>query len=1196
LRSSRRTVIVLWLIALPMILVLVQQPATSAHFTLGKLTNSYRFHGQDFDPHVAGPTAFVWPGAGFAALTGSPSGMPPGYQPPWPDQNPQSAPSSWYQLEGNAYSPFGAILTSTASHANIGDLILGINFTRPDEIVPAGTDVFYSGMYIYIPPDFGNILPSQIVTSITNDYSQVSASIAPQNDPFAPGWIRISVTSSTLGFVMAFRASHNHDEWYYIRLNGVVAPQIAGKYFFKILLRMSGSLSFSYPASFNTPTIENLYMPVQNWPVLLVKGEVDPAILYGTIRYGAWNESLYGQPVPTSGMVRAIGRSIDPYTGQLLSRYLEARGYFNESAGGHYEVEGLAAGVYDAYASAAGFPERLIGSDIMVMRGQSMKLDGYLNPGPVVSGEVFSNSVSGQIPWTDLKPIRIEIYATNYNYTAGNLVSYSPANMTGGRPGVFTAGNVSGVSYSWEPGGPPTPTPVAMLWESGPSYYSRGACGGSPDPCSLADGVGPAQFWWVDPNSAFTNGGGPRGFRFQFGSKGVYGTPTNMSGYVPQALATWVNGLEPGRYYLRAFVNGYVQTTSNGENFEEYPFSVSANEWAGDIYVPMTLFATNVLNVTVHLHDIPGTLLPSPTKIPNSLLVELYDDNYNLVATNFTAIPLSASSASLLMSGFGLEGSNPNRRFSLYAYRGFGYQDYGISPGTYHMRTYVEGYLLKNGEIDVSLGLGVGVVSVSVNMYRGAAFQLTVYSMDWEYPSVPRNWKWPGERITIQVYNYTGYLIDTQPFLVFFSQPDGATSIGPITFDGNHAIIAQPGAEFLGLLGIRPTAYQNGSYTFKVLTYGYVQPTLTEAYGLEGNTTTDLRINLFLGVNMTLHIKFKSEGIFGTVPFNMSMRLRVFDDIGNLVGAWLTGSADDVLSFGQFEAGLSQNLANPVFLQSLDPIHRDPPMTWYVPGGTTDLRITISGIPPGYIDPIFSNTTVQGIKGSPFYEGPWTVEADTVNWYLPAASYPLVPALLQGESYHLIQSQPYPYGWTGGLLWPNHLGPYEQSNVWVVPNTRPNTEVSVVESLALNGYLQGEVLASDWSNEARTASWVRVQTSNENLSFTAYSLDGFFDMYLPAGTYSLTVTEWTSRSEGHIATTAVQIQVSPGQSVHAINFLLDESGVPIAEWPTTAPMAFALLGVLIFTSLRISSRRAAKKNTSGKQDSKSQAEWRAIER
>ena len=34
-------------------------------------------------------------------------------------------------------------------------------------------------------------------------------------------------------------------------------------------------------------------MPAENWPVLLVKGEVDPGIIEGTVRYGAWNTALY---------------------------------------------------------------------------------------------------------------------------------------------------------------------------------------------------------------------------------------------------------------------------------------------------------------------------------------------------------------------------------------------------------------------------------------------------------------------------------------------------------------------------------------------------------------------------------------------------------------------------------------------------------------------------------------------------------------------------------------------------------------------------------------------------------------------------------------------------------------------------------------------------------------------------------------
>ncbi len=1184
MRQQWKVIAALSLLATAVTFAVSQQPLASAHFTLGKLAGNSRFHDQDFDPHVPGPTAYLWPGAGFAALIGTTDGLPPGYQTPWPNGNPPSAPSSWYQLEGNSYSPFGSILTSTADHANIGDLILGINFTRPIEIIPNGEDVLYSGIFIYIPPEFKGISSSNIVTSITNDYSQISVSSAPPTDPFAPGWTTVSISASSTGFIMSFRASHdtNHDgigydEWYYIRFNEVVAPEIAGKYFFKILLRMTGQLPYSYPASSAPPTIENLYMPIQNWPVTLVKAEVDPAILYGRLRYGTWNQTLYGQPIPTSGSVRAVGRALNPYTGELMSRYVEARGFFNESARGHFEVEGLAPGVYEVYASAAGFPEQLISNELGILRGQSLELDGYLNPGPVVAGEVFSKSTFGEVPWSGLKPIRIEIYATN-DYTAGNLVSYSPANMTGGRWGVYAAGNVSGISYTWMPTVPPNPTRVSLTWDSGPSYYKGGTmfpslgavCGGSPDPCGVPDGVGSAQFWWVDPSGAYTNGGGRAGFLFRFGSEGVFGVPANMSGYVPQALATWVNGLEPGRYFVRVFINGHVQTTPDGRHFQEYSFEVSAKDWAGNIFIPLDLYMTNTVNVTVHLHDIAGTLKPSSTLKPNSLLVELYDDNDSLVAMNFTSIPSGASSASVLLTGLGLHGSNPNRRFSLYPYRGFGFQDYGIPPGTYQLRAYVEGYLQQNPE-DVTVNLGPGIISLSTNMYRGASFELTLYSVDWEHPQTQRNWKWPGERVVIQLYDSVGNLVDTQPFLVQIQQESDRSSLGPFMFDGNYAILGEAGAEFFALFGTKPTAYSNGSYVFKVSTYGYIQPELTEAYGVEGNKTTNLRINLLIGVNLTLNIKFKTESIFAGVPFNMSMRIRVFDDSGNLVAAWLTGSADDVLNFGQLEAGLSQDPISPNFATSLDPVHRDPLLVWYVPNGTTDLSITLAGLPSSYSDPVFQNITTGGIKGSPIYKGAWTLEVDTVNWYLPSTFYPPAPALLQGESFHIIETLAYPYGWTSDILSGNHLGPFSQPQLWFVPNSRIGSQSSSVQSLELNGYVQGQVVAMTWSDEARTVSWVRIQTAKPgSFSLATYSLDGFFDMYLLPGPYTVNVTEWTIRSEGHQAVDSVALYVSPGQRIHSVNFVLNESEIPIAE-----PRALAWF-VLVLAALSLTKSNQAK--------------------
>src|SRR5208282_3625501 len=191
----------------------------------------------------------------------------------------------------------------------------------------------------------------------------------------------------------------------------------------------------------------------QNWPVLLVKAEIDPAIITGTVRYGGYNSTLYGQAIGEAGQVWAhMEDKIDPYTGQQITMCPaigqpmvpgcnDARGYFNGTvlnfginsptgigatidpsqcagpntpatfptssptganvcgAQGHYEVEGVAPGVYTIYAEAAGFPQQVCASGVTVLKGQSLHFDCYVQPGPVIHGNVFTKHQFGDEPW-----------------------------------------------------------------------------------------------------------------------------------------------------------------------------------------------------------------------------------------------------------------------------------------------------------------------------------------------------------------------------------------------------------------------------------------------------------------------------------------------------------------------------------------------------------------------------------------------------------------------------------------------------------------------------------------------------------------------------------------------------------------------------------------------------------------------------
>jgi len=126
-------VIVLFLLS-----VLAVANPVNAHFTLGDMTGTFRYHANDFDPHVPGVIGYVWPGGGLNTWNGIPTfatvNSGPGYQSPYPGGKPSNAPgqnqfgnapsSSWYQLEGDTYAPFGAVLAGST-----GDLIFALNAT-----------------------------------------------------------------------------------------------------------------------------------------------------------------------------------------------------------------------------------------------------------------------------------------------------------------------------------------------------------------------------------------------------------------------------------------------------------------------------------------------------------------------------------------------------------------------------------------------------------------------------------------------------------------------------------------------------------------------------------------------------------------------------------------------------------------------------------------------------------------------------------------------------------------------------------------------------------------------------------------------------------------------------------------------------------------------------------------------------------
>jgi hypothetical protein len=468
---------------------------------------------------------------------------------------------------------------------------------------------------------------------------------------------------------------------------------------------------------------------------------------------------------------------------------------------GHYEVEGLAPGVYDLYASAAGFPQTLVQSGFTVDKGQSLHFDVYLQPGPVIHGNVFTKHQFGDQPWpygdtgaagggngvagtgTDVNGqyMKIELYdaptISNIPDSNATLVSWSPLPcVAGGQEfytGKYTASNCNdprlggNIAFPWHEYTPSNGYGVPSAATAAAHGYYQVSAGGPlgsgiyfnnmmQDP----QGVGPPQHWFVQ-------GGTTTPFHFEFGVKGEYGAPMDLDGMVPQVYATWVNGLTAGRYYVRAWTFRYVQSALDGSTFQEYYFDVTPNEWAGDVTLPLDLRLSSWVNKTVYFHDDVNGITTDPIDTgAGAMSGVLVDANGQVWSYNQTLLGYRGLYSFGARSGWqGAAFNNPTtlrhendldkarlNQFSIETGRAdiqfwgwndtWGGENYGLPSGTYTPHVYALGYLEQGPVEQVSVTLSGSVAAISDHLIRGQGLNITVYSIDWERPRVSRNWVW----------------------------------------------------------------------------------------------------------------------------------------------------------------------------------------------------------------------------------------------------------------------------------------------------------------------------------------------------------------------------------------------------------------------------------------------------------------------
>jgi len=105
------------------------------------------------------------------------------------------------------------------------------------------------------------------------------------------------------------------------------------------------------------------------------------------------------------------------------------------------------------------------------------------------------------------------------------------------------------------------------------------------------------------------------------------------------------------------------------------------------------------------------------------------------------------------------------------------------------------------------------------------------------------------------------------------------------------------------------------------------------------------------------------------------------------------------------------------------------------------------------------------------------------------------------------------------------------------------------------GLITGSVYGFNMYNELEPIAWAPVYARSSQFSFTAYTGGGgYYQMYVPQGTYNVSVVE-----PGYVTYSNV-VAVGPG-SASSINFYLEQSHVPVPEFPSGMVSAMAVLAM-----------------------------------
>jgi hypothetical protein len=358
-----------------------------------------------------------------------------------------------------------------------------------------------------------------------------------------------------------------------------------------------------------------------------------------------------------------------------------------------------------------------------------------------------------------------------------------------------------------------------------------------------------------------------------------------LDGHVPQDYADYVSGLAPGDYYLKAYVNGYLQRDVVAVHVYEYSRTIS---------VPFDLWRSSQFSVTVHFVDVTGSASPTPKD--GTLTLEAYGLDGGIEGYNRTSVPENSTSWTMMITG----------------------KNYGLPSGTYFIKASFPGYSQAFFP-EATLGEGCSTTSLSFNMVRGGLLYITLRSINWQTPPQSVPWGYPNATIRIEAI--------------------GSEQVYSGTARQNITISKPPYVVSANITDLPPDTYLIRAYTV-----GYIQ-TKDYQVSMSFGGTSDIQIDLVEATRLNVTLTFRKEGLVAPIDtyarynsIQVPVRVEVYDSLGVLAGATATQIPTDPV-------GLVSPSVEVVGFQSYA---GNPCVRWVNYYDTTDGSVQKDyGLPPG---------------------------------------------------------------------------------------------------------------------------------------------------------------------------------------------------------------------------------------------------------